>query len=120
MRNLSKLRVLRLGERWLESVAGLEDFRFLRVVEADFRVVAGRPSLRQLTKLKTLNIHGWNAEGLGELARLPILEIRDCSGKDELPELRSLIKLRSSWIQSCEFTDVAPVSGLSTLESLRV
>ena len=56
MRKLSHLQVLELRKCRLEPAAGLDGLVSLQVLEADFRWVQDRPSLKQLTKLQELRL----------------------------------------------------------------
>jgi hypothetical protein len=76
------------------------------------------PDLRQLMKLETLSITGWQAEGfssIGDFVLLEILYVHKCKGVRSLPDLQKLKRLQKLEFCSCEFEDM---SGLSNLTSL--
>ena len=123
MRKLSHLQVLVLRRCRLEAAAGLDSLVSLQALDADFRWVQDRPSLKQLTKLQALEIRGWSAEELGELndmVMLHTLEIGDCRGVDKLPDFRGLTGLQTLIISDCDFKDVSSLSSLAALKSLRI
>ena len=123
MRKLSHLQVLQLRGCPVEAAAGLDSLVSLQILEADFRWVQDRPSLKQLTRLVDLDICGWSAEELGELddmAMLQNLEIGNCLGVEKLPDIRGLISLQRLGIQGCDFKDVSSLSSLAALKRLAI
>ena len=80
-------------------------------------------SLCQLTSLQKIMINEWNPQGLlglASLATLHRLEIRRCKGLQMLTGVLHLTKLKSLYIDQCEFQDISDLSNLTSLQELLV
>jgi Leucine-rich repeat (LRR) protein len=99
MQKLTNLQTLQLTPHYpLQSAAGLSDLVSLRYLNIGFDELQDWPDLRQLTKLETLFIAGWQAEGfssIGDFVLLETLYVHKCKGVRSLPDLQKLKRLRA-------------------------
>jgi Leucine-rich repeat (LRR) protein len=104
----------------LGAIPGLSDVVGLEELEADSRGLEECHDLRKLTKLESVEVNGWDAEGLpclADLVNLKSLEIR-CAV--ELTGLLDLTRIERLNLWSCCFERLPDLHKLPRLEELEI
>lgn len=120
MRNLTHLRTLWCNS--LTALPGLGELISLQKLGVDFQGLEDQ-TLSQLTSLQTIMINEWSPQGLPGLATLATLhhlEIRRCKGLQMLTGVLHLTKLKSLYIDQCDFQVISELSNLTSLRELLI
>ncbi|KAG0601993.1 hypothetical protein M758_11G152900 [Ceratodon purpureus] len=119
MRELTHLRTLWCNS--LKALPGLGELIALEKLGVDFQGVEDHGDLHQLTRLHTISITGWSSRGLPSLvslASLYRLEIHRCKGVQKLTGVQNLSRLKSFYVDQCEFQDLSVLSNFTSLQEL--
>lgn len=124
VQKLTNLQTLELTPHHpLQSGAGLCDLISLRSLYIGFDELQDWPNLHKLTKLETLFIAGWQAQGFSSIENFVLLEtisIHKCKGVRRLPDLQKLTRLQKLEFWTCEFEDMSGLRNLTSLEELDI
>jgi Leucine-rich repeat (LRR) protein len=113
-----------------DDLSPLARLRFLEVLRTRWtnphatpvRLPADLAPLAALTRLRVLELPGWEIDDLGPLARLAALEELDVRGTRvrDLDPLSGLPRLRRLVLDRCPVRDLSPLLGMDSLEVVSV